>query len=398
MSDIARQLLSEAREAALAEDYRRAMYLCEQALERDPHLPDIEAEMADILELYLVDGTVRAHDARDRGDVDEALRICDELLTRAPERANLLHTRALMHESQEDAMSDLQRILNLPAIDEEGLVVRAKTLELMGDIEAAEEAWTQAVSTSPGLACAWLGRAQIRLDLGDTEGALTDVREALRIEPDDGEAHATLASAVLYLGQFEEALRHVERAREAGFESSWIEMVEAGALFHLGRFARAKALFDKLANDDELDTFELVQYASAMVKLGSAAEAVAILETRVEPASRGSEWHGIMAEALLQLGDEPQGRGHLDTALKLDGEYDGEALPFATYNLAWCRAHRAALAEKFRLSGIDIEAERERAAEVLARAVSKDPSAIRYARASEEFASMWSRPDMQFPK
>src|SRR5690606_11392833 len=126
MSDIARQLLSEAREAALAEDYRRAMYLCEQALERDPHLPDIEAEMADILELYLVDGTVRAHDARDRGDVDEALRICDELLTRAPERANLLHTRALMHESQEDAMSDLQRILNLPAIDEEGLVVRAK--------------------------------------------------------------------------------------------------------------------------------------------------------------------------------------------------------------------------------------------------------------------------------
>jgi tetratricopeptide (TPR) repeat protein len=87
--------------------------------------------------------------------------------------------------------------------------------------------WDLVLERSPSAAAAWSNRGNVRLALGDPEGAIADQERAMALEPENGDPH-------LNRGVAEEALG---RWAEASDDYRWIlerDPHDASALYNLG--------------------------------------------------------------------------------------------------------------------------------------------------------------------
>ncbi len=82
------------------------------------------------------------------------------------------------------------------------------------DYVHAEEAYTKAVTLTPGFARAWAERAQIRLQSGNLEGALADATRAIEVDGKYSWAHAMLALVRRSRGERDAAIRELKLAVE----------------------------------------------------------------------------------------------------------------------------------------------------------------------------------------
>jgi tetratricopeptide (TPR) repeat protein len=96
-----------------------------------------------------------------------------------------------------------------------------------GRLQDALTLWTQVVEATPGDAATWSNRGNVRLILGDPEGAIADQTQAMELDPAHLDPH-------LNRGTAEEALG---RWKEAAADYRWIlarDPQEAAALYNLG--------------------------------------------------------------------------------------------------------------------------------------------------------------------
>ena len=108
-------------------------------------------------------------------------------------------------------------------------------------IEDAIEIERRALSIDPELADAhtWLGVAL--LSLGRTDEAIVAIREAIRLEPDNGQAHQALARAYwVGRGDFASAIPEFEKAIELNPEAGYSYLQLALLLAWEGQYARAE--------------------------------------------------------------------------------------------------------------------------------------------------------------
>jgi adenylate cyclase len=114
-------------------------------------------------------------------------------------------------------------------------------LSLRDLIEKAIDLERRALAIDPNLADAysWLGAAL--LNLGRTDEAMAAVREAIRLEPDNGQAHQTLAR-VYWVGggDFQAAIPEFERAIELNPEAGYSYLQLALLLAWVGDYPRAE--------------------------------------------------------------------------------------------------------------------------------------------------------------
>jgi tetratricopeptide (TPR) repeat protein len=119
--------------------------------------------------------------------------------------------------------------------------LKGSFLSLTDLVEKAIEIERRALAIDPELADAhtWLGMAL--LGLGRTDDAIASIREAIRLEPDNGQAHQALARAFwVGKGDFAAALPEFERAIELNPEAGYSYLQLALLLAWEGRFARAE--------------------------------------------------------------------------------------------------------------------------------------------------------------
>jgi serine/threonine protein kinase/Tfp pilus assembly protein PilF len=110
-------------------------------------------------------------------------------------------------------------------------------------LHKAIELERRALSIDPELADAhmWLGSAL--LALGKSDEAIASIREAIRLEPDNGQAHQGLARALwVGKGQFVEAIPEFERAIELNPEAGYSYLQLSMLLAWEGRFDRAEEI------------------------------------------------------------------------------------------------------------------------------------------------------------
>ena len=110
-------------------------------------------------------------------------------------------------------------------------------------VEKAVEIERRALSIDPELADArlWLGSAL--LNLGRTDEAIAEIREALRLEPDNGQAHQNLARAFwVGKGDFAAAIPEFERAIELNPEAGYSYLQLGLLLAWEGQYERAIAV------------------------------------------------------------------------------------------------------------------------------------------------------------
>jgi tetratricopeptide (TPR) repeat protein len=259
-------------------------------------------------EVYLRKGKLSAA----RADFDAALRL-------NPDFAEARLHRARARQGQRDlagAIEDTTRAIDLGIHPTRSYVRRAELRRQAKDAAGAERDRQDALRSKPTDALDWLARAEARLE-GDPAGALADVEEALKLEPDCVDALQEKAHILgERLHRADEALKALDRAVEL---LPYHVPTRAGRAVELARRGkRAAALEDArvalMCSDSAMNHYQVgCAYAlTAKTNPGDRAEAVRLLwsgmrrgfgvdiadtDTDLDPIRETPEFRKMMAAA-----------------------------------------------------------------------------------------------------
>jgi tetratricopeptide (TPR) repeat protein len=143
---------------------------------------------------------------------DTAQKAFDELLGRYPDTPNVhyLYGVYLLRDRPGQAVEEFTRELRVSPNDARAMLQLAQEALKRGELEAALRWATQSVRNAPQ---SFVGRrvlGQIKLDLNDIAGAITELETAAKLEPDSPSVRYTLARAYQRAGRAADAKR--ERA------------------------------------------------------------------------------------------------------------------------------------------------------------------------------------------
>ena len=233
--------------------------------------------------------------------LEQAAKVLDQLLTRHPNRDEVLMARADVALLQSDAntAADLcQRVLKTNPRHDRARLGEARVLILRGKLPEAETKLFELVTDSRRWDMAQLAYGQVLASLGKKEPARKAMLEAVSINPANAEARGTLVEWSLRDGRYREAYDHAKILYEA-------RPTDIQALFLLAQAARdanepelAKAALSetrrKYPNQPEL----LVAVAEGYARLGDAEQARRVAEQAADTPSQTEEGRFARARAM----------------------------------------------------------------------------------------------------
>jgi tetratricopeptide (TPR) repeat protein len=233
------------------------------------------------------------------------------------------------------------------------LLERGESAEALAALGSGIQAW-------PNNAGARLLAAEAALDLGDTERAMIELREATRLGKEDNNAALLLGRLYLARGDFESANALLRRHVGAqGFTGPEAHLLLASAEAQRGRYDEARGWLEELRKYEAYEGLALAELARVELRASGAQAAIQILEEsdldltdpRHESAAR--QWIGLLlasgeverarawaervaesdsaslqalrGDLLVELGEEAEARAVFEAALEADPE-SGPAL------------------------------------------------------------------------
>jgi serine/threonine protein kinase/tetratricopeptide (TPR) repeat protein len=164
----------------------------------------------------------------------------------------LLVNRGVLRIRQErfdDAIADLGAAIKLKPGDYQAYVNLAQSHRLAGDLDTALAQLDRAVQREPSLAHVYRLRARLRVERGESDPALDDFRNAIRLEdplsPFLADDHFECGRLLLRSGQHEPALASFDGALKLKSSHSLALRLQAETLFHLGRFEEVIETFNR---------------------------------------------------------------------------------------------------------------------------------------------------------
>lgn len=193
-----------------------------------------------------------------------------------------------------------------------------------GRLEEALTLWSQVVAATPRDAAAWSNRGNVRLMLGDPEGAIEDQTRAMEIDPAHLDPH-------LNRGTAEEALG---RWQEAAADYRWIlarDPQEAAALYNLGNvqgslghWDRARACFQAAAEARPGMAMARSSAALAAFQMGDLATAEHDLRSLIRRHPLFADARAALTAVLWQRGARGEAESNWAAASGLDPRYRQE--------------------------------------------------------------------------
>jgi tetratricopeptide (TPR) repeat protein len=114
-----------------------------------------------------------------------------------------------------------------------------------GQYKDAQDAFSKAVEAAPESANARINLASAMARLGDTEGAVRELRASLRFDPANLSAHLNLGLLLASQGQYADAVDHLKKVVDETPDNSEATNVLTRALLRLGRAEEAMAVLFK---------------------------------------------------------------------------------------------------------------------------------------------------------
>jgi len=193
-----------------------------------------------------------------------------------------------------------------------------------GRLEQALTLWSEVLKATPEDAAAWSNRGNVRLMLGDPEGAIADQTHAMEIDPAHLDPH-------LNRGTAEEALG---RGQEAAEDYRWIlarDPQEAAALYNLGNvrgslgdWEQARACFNAAAEARPGMAMARSSAALAAFQMGDLATAEHDLRSLIRRHPLFADARAALTAVLWQRGARGEAESHWAAASGLDPRYRQE--------------------------------------------------------------------------
>ena len=222
-------------------------------------------------------------------------------------------------------------------------------------LEKATDAYKQALALDPGLLDARANGVLLRVEGGDTKGALEEATAMARQHADNARAHFTLGYVLRYAGWLEESARECDAAfaldsRDPGWRSC------SFTFLRLGRYDRAR---DYLRLDGN-SRWAATSGFSVLAYEGKRAEARALFETRSDLSQGPFRILGLCLEGRPVAEKDAEFSAVMDNLLKIrDSEpkyYWAGLMAFCGYREAALRLLRRAVEENFLMVSMDREA------------------------------------------
>jgi len=270
-------------------------------------------------------------------DFREAERLCEAVLSEAPEHPVALHllgVSRLRGGRAEQAVAPLRQALRADPANLAALEALSAALAATGDHRQAEGVVRQMLAAGARLPVVSLRLGLTLAHQGRWDEALSAFEDAARGDPEMPEAHYHVGLALLELKRPGESLTALERA--LALDPRHAEALNAAGLVlqSLARTEEAIAAFRRASSVDG-------SHAGAHENLGRALLDEGRLEEARLSLERALALNGDNANALCNLGVVLQEQGRwadaavsLERALAIDPGYDG-----AAYNLGLARLH-----------------------------------------------------------
>ena len=279
-----------------------------------------------------------------RGDHEGALHDLDAAIAIEKNDPDLYLSRSRIHIAAGDdrrADADLQTALTLASVDADDAVALGIELMDLEDARRALESFTNAIRLDPDNGDAWYYRAYLKAD-EDPQSAYDDIEQALRLDPGMPWVHIARGYVLNSLGRVDEALSAFRHGVSLDPDDAVNQAVLGKALLERRRFHEALTCFElALKLDDGCDEAYLGR-AMLFSNLGDHAGALADAQTVLENDAENVDALHIRAAALMTMGQLEEAVADFERALQFsDGNNRAESLA----NLALALIEKGSMAE-----------------------------------------------------
>lgn len=234
---------------------------------------------------------------------------------------------SLLSEDPQGAIEPLQNVTTLDDSFERGHFLLGVAEERSGNATAAEKEYSVAVKLNPNDADAHNALARSYLAAGKAADAEDEFRQVLRLKPGDPEtdreAELGLAESLLEQKKNADAVDALTTYLNSNPNDAKARFIQASALADLGKNDEALAALDRAAKDGP-ETVEALKLRSAIdYRKNELPQAIAALQ-KAEPRVPGdASIHASLGHALLETKDYPSAARELNAALRLDPSSPG---------------------------------------------------------------------------
>ncbi len=255
------------------------------------------------------------------GRLDEAARLCADVLARQPDQAGALHLMGVIRYQRGDARAAVELIRRAVAAapdDAEAHHNLGNILKEQGAAEEALAAFQNAVAAEPEFATAHNNLAVTLLDLGRPEDAAAACRRAVALRPDYAMAHNNLGLAELASGRAAAAAAACRKALELR-----PDYAEAQANLAMARHAQgaleaaAKGFRRALERRPDMAEWHS-RLGATLVELGEPAAALAEIRKALALDPNSAEAHNTLGNALRHSGKLDEALAAYRRALTLE--------------------------------------------------------------------------------
>ena len=194
-----------------------------------------------------------------------------------------------------------------------------------GNFVDALESWDRFLLSFPTDAVALSNRGNVRLALGDPEGAILDQTSAIKILPSEADPYVNRGIAEETLGQWDEAINDYQ----------WVltrEPENASALYNLGNvvgsvrgdWLQAKELFNKASIANPGDVMARSSKALASYQLNELAQAEKELRALIRKYPMFADARAALTALLWREGSLGEAESHWTAVFGLDSRYSEE--------------------------------------------------------------------------
>ena len=153
------------------------------------------------------------------------------------------------------------------------LEIRARFLNLIGDLDAAETTWMRATQIDPNYGYAHHGLGKIAKLKGNFEQAIKYFRKSEKTQPDNAELIQDLANVLITTGDSGEAVKTLDDFMKRNGESPDILLLHGNASLAEQNFEQAKSSFSRVLQLHPNAARAQDGLISALVRLGQRQEA-----------------------------------------------------------------------------------------------------------------------------